>query len=105
MRKLARVATYFAVISVSLAVAAGCAGTPTPKAHTCNPGPAVAAVENTAPADYNSMSAGDALGKAIFAEGRALDPTRLAQAQAKRVDAFRLAQAQNKSKFVGIEKD
>ncbi len=106
MRKLAKVATYFAVISISLAAAAGCKGTPAPKVESCTPEAAVAAVENPAArADYYSMSAGDALGKAIFAEGRTLDPTRLAQAQAKRVEAFRLAQAQNKDKFASIEND
>ena len=106
MRKLAKVATYFAVISISLAAAAGCAGTPAPKVESCTPEAAVAAVEiPAAPADHYSMSAGDALGMAIFTEGRTIDPTRLAQARAKRIEAFRLAQAQDEDKFAGIAKD
>jgi len=106
MRKLAKVATYFAVISISLAAATGCKGTPAPKVESCTSELAVAAVETpAAPADYCSMSAGDALGKAIFAEGHTLDPTRLAKAQAKRVKAFRLARAQIDDKFASIEND
>ena len=106
MRKLAKVAAYLGVISISLAAAAGCAGTPTPKVESCTPEPAVAAVETpAAPADYYSMSAGDSLGKAIFTEGRTIDPTRLAQARAKRVEAFRLARAQDENKLASIDKD
>ena len=103
MRKLAKVATYFAVISISLAAAAGCAGTPAPKVESCTPEPAVEIP--AAPADYCSMSAGDALGMAIFTGGRTIDPTTLAQARAKRVEAFRLARAQDENKLASIDKD